>query len=69
LESARSAWSDGSEFPVEISPSLLETEDGTLVMSAIRDITERKHAQAERERLEQRLRQAEKMEGCRSSAF
>jgi hypothetical protein len=54
---------------VEISPSLLETEDGTLVMSAIRDITERKHAQAERERLEQRLRQAEKMEGCRSSAF
>ncbi|HEV8581680.1 MAG TPA: PAS domain S-box protein [Thermoanaerobaculia bacterium] len=33
---------DGSEFPVEISLSPLETEVGTLVMSAIRDITERK---------------------------
>jgi PAS domain S-box-containing protein len=32
----------GSEFPVEISLSPLETEDGTLVSSAIRDITERK---------------------------
>jgi PAS domain S-box-containing protein len=33
---------DGSEFPVEISLSPLETEEGTLAMSAIRDITERK---------------------------
>lgn len=33
---------DGSEFPVEISLSPLQTEDGTLVSSAIRDITERK---------------------------
>src|SRR6202040_309023 len=32
---------DGSEFPVEISLSPLETEDGILVSSAIRDITER----------------------------
>jgi PAS domain S-box-containing protein len=32
----------GSEFPVEISLSPLETEEGTLVTSAIRDITERK---------------------------
>jgi signal transduction histidine kinase/ActR/RegA family two-component response regulator len=53
---------NGNEFPVEISLSPIETEEGTLVMSAIRDITERKHAQAERELLEQRLRQAEKME-------
>ena len=30
---------DGSEFPVEISLSPLETEEGTLTMSAIRDIT------------------------------
>src|SRR3989475_10360460 len=36
---------DGVEFPVEISLSPLETEDGTLAMSAIRDITERKKAQ------------------------
>lgn len=34
---------DGSEFPVEISLSPLETEDGILVSSAIRDITDRKN--------------------------
>jgi PAS domain S-box-containing protein len=36
---------DGTEFPVEISLSPLETEEGTLVSSAIRDITARKRAQ------------------------
>jgi PAS domain S-box-containing protein len=36
---------DGTEFPIEISLSPLETEDGTLVSSAIRDITERKKAE------------------------
>ncbi len=36
---------DGVEFPVEISLSPLETEEGTLAMSAIRDITERKKAE------------------------
>jgi PAS domain S-box-containing protein len=41
---------DGSEFPVEISLSLLQTEDGTLVSSAIRDITDRK-------RIEDRLKE------------
>jgi PAS domain S-box-containing protein len=33
---------DGTEFPVEISLSPLETEEGTLTMSAIRDITTQK---------------------------
>lgn len=33
--------SDGAEFPVEISLSPVATEEGTLVMSAIRDISER----------------------------
>lgn len=33
---------DGHEFPVEISLSPLETEEGVLISSAIRDITERK---------------------------
>src|SRR2546428_9439255 len=36
---------DGTEFPVEISLSPLETEDGLLVSSAIRDITERKKSE------------------------
>ena len=34
--------SDGSEFPVEISLSPIETEEGVLVSAAIRDITEQK---------------------------
>lgn len=38
---------DGTEFPVEISLSPLETEEGTLVSSTIRDITERKKAEHE----------------------
>ena len=33
---------DGQEFPVEISLSPLETEEGTLVSSSIRDVTERR---------------------------
>jgi protein-histidine pros-kinase len=33
---------DGFEFPVEISLSPIETEDGVLVSSSIRDVTERK---------------------------
>jgi protein-histidine pros-kinase len=37
--------SDGTEFPVEISLSPLVTDEGTLVMSAIRDITGRKKAE------------------------
>ena len=42
---------DGSEFPIEISLSPLQTEDGTLVSSAIRDISERKGARELRARL------------------
>jgi len=37
--------SNGEEFPVEISLSPLETEEGTMVMSAVRDITDRKQAE------------------------
>ena len=42
---------DGSEFPVEISLSPLETEEGALVSSTIRDITERKRMERSREEL------------------
>jgi rsbT co-antagonist protein RsbR len=36
---------DGSEFPVEISLSPLNTESGALVSAAIRDVTERRETQ------------------------
>jgi PAS domain S-box-containing protein len=38
---------DGVEFPIEISLSPLETSEGTLVSSAIRDVTKRKGAAEE----------------------
>lgn len=38
---------DGSEFPVEISLSPIEDADRVLVAAAIRDVTDRKHAEAE----------------------
>ena len=47
---------DGKEFPVEISLSPLETEEGTVVISAIRDISERKHAEEELRLKEERFR-------------
>jgi PAS domain S-box-containing protein len=49
---------DGSEFPVEISLSLLTTENGTFVISAIRDISERKLAEAQIRKLNKDLEQA-----------
>jgi PAS domain S-box-containing protein len=42
---------DGSEFPVEISLSPLETDEGVLATAAIRDVTERK-------RFEEKLKHA-----------
>jgi PAS domain S-box-containing protein len=46
---------DGSEFPVEISLSPLETEEGLLVTSAIRDVTERKRQDREIRELNAKL--------------
>ncbi|HEV2177381.1 MAG TPA: PAS domain S-box protein [Terriglobia bacterium] len=36
---------DGSEFPVDIMLSPIETQEGTLVLGVVRDITERKRAE------------------------
>jgi PAS domain S-box-containing protein len=59
---------DGHEFPVEISLSPLETDEGVLVSAAIRDVTERKRAERtlaegyEREReAARRLRELDRM--------
>ena len=62
---------DGSEFPVEISLSALETSDGPLVSAAIRDASDRTVTRREEERaavqlsrdlLETRLHQSHRLE-------
>lgn len=52
---------DGSEFPADISLSPIETEDGIIAVAAVRDLTERKKAEAEKQRLRERLAEAEKL--------
>ena len=47
---------DGSEFPIEISLSPIETEEGRLVSSAIRDVTARKLAEEKMLQSEERFR-------------
>ncbi len=46
---------DGTEFPVEVSLSPLETGEGTLISSAIRDVTERRGAEAQIRKLNAEL--------------
>lgn len=46
---------DGREFPVETSSSPLDTDEGVLVSSAIRDITERKRVEDEIRDLNERI--------------
>ena len=53
---------NGLEFPSEVSLSPIETEGGLLVASTVRDISERRRAEEETERLASQLRQAQKME-------
>jgi signal transduction histidine kinase len=62
---------DGTEFPAEISLKSLHASGGPLVVAAIRDVSDRLEAQAERERLradaerqrmESRLEQSQRLE-------
>ena len=48
---------DGSEFPVEISLSPVSTGDGVVVLSAIRDISDRKRIEEQLRRAQQELTQ------------
>jgi two-component system sensor histidine kinase DevS len=47
----RARRKDGSLFPAEISLSPIESDEGLLVTSVVRDVTERRRAEEERERL------------------
>ncbi len=47
---------DGRRIPVEISAGRIELPSGDLYISVVRDITERKRAEAERRNMEARLR-------------
>lgn len=53
---------DGTNFPVESSARLYNYQGRTVRVASIRDITERKKAEEERERLQSQLIQAHKME-------
>ena len=46
---------DGSEFPVEISLSPVNTDDGMVVLSAIRDISDRKRIEEELQKAHEEL--------------
>ncbi len=53
----RARRKDGTDFPAEITLSALQTEDGLLVTSAVRDITERKRRDDEIRELNTKLEQ------------
>lgn len=50
---------DGSEFPVEISLSPLQSEGETLFIAAVRDVSERRRAEARLQRSEMQLAEAQ----------
>jgi PAS domain S-box-containing protein len=53
---------DGTEFPVEVAISRVDLPDAPLFTGYLRDITERKRAEAERQSLEDRLHQSQRLE-------
>jgi two-component system, cell cycle sensor histidine kinase and response regulator CckA len=53
---------DGSEFPVEILTSYVRFAGKEYAIGFARDLTSRKHAEAERSKLQEQLAQAHKME-------
>jgi len=53
---------NGEEFPVEINTSIVEQDGRSVILAVVRDVTERKNARREQEKLEAQLLQAQKME-------
>ena len=73
LQAGQGAWlgrrvevsamrADGSEFPAELAVSVVQGEEGPSFIGFLRDISEQREADQQRERLEQQLRQAQRME-------
>jgi len=54
--------SDGSTYPVEATATMFQEDRKTYILANVRDITERKRAEEEKERLQFQLLQAQKME-------
>ncbi len=52
----------GECYPVEISSNIVEQSGQPVILAVVRDITERKNAQKEKEKLEAQLQQAQKMD-------
>ena len=59
---ARLRRKDGGVYPIEVRARRFDYNARTLTLCLARDITERKHADADRANLKERLRQAERME-------
>jgi PAS domain S-box-containing protein len=53
---------DGSTFPIELSVSQAHLGERTVFTGFVRDVSDRKHAEEARARLEAQLRQAQKLE-------
>ncbi len=53
---------DGTRIPVEIYNRLFDLEGTPTILSTVRDLTDRRRAEQEKARLEQQLRQAQKIE-------
>ena len=54
--------SSGAEFPVELTVTRLELDDPPRFVAFIRDLSERRRGEEEQRRLEEKMRQAQKLE-------